>query len=519
MRKIRPLWFPGLLALLLVVLTTLPYLFAFWHTPFGQQFMGFFFLADDSNTYLAKMRQGLAGSWIWENHYTNESAPGSYIFLFWLALGHLTAFTHLSLYAIFQLARIVGVVFLVFAAWLFIRDFLVPQNARVFALLFLVCVPGGGLVLLLLHEPVLFGQITYALDFRLPEWSLFFSSFSLPSFIWAAASIAFGVVLTFAAAERASWRFALLAVLAWSVLASIHPQMLPFFALLFAFALLCRPPSRSGLLLAALIFATQAPYVFYAYWASSSSPEVAHWLSQSPDNVVPSPLSFLVTLWPQLLPGVFGIAIALRRRSRRDLFLLAWLALEIGILYLPSPLILRRRFLDGFYLPIAIFAVEGLFVLLSRLTLRARSLITFSYLSVGSLLPVFMLVAITLYPPQAAFMPTTEYRLFAVLASQPSGLVLSDDRLGLYIPAYTADTVYVGHYAETFDYFTKTAQVCALFRSGDNAALQTFIATHHVRYLVWTPTCSPTFNFDSSLFPASWRLVYAAPGARVYRVF
>jgi hypothetical protein len=179
----------------------------------------------------------------------------------------------------------------------------------------------------------------------------------------------------------------------------------------------------------------------------------------------------------------------------------------------------RRRFLDGFYLPIAIFAVGGLYSLLLHVSTYARRLVLFAYIAIGSLLPLFVISATMIHPPAAAFLSNDEYQIFPILAAQPAGLVLSDSSIGGVIPAYTADSVYVGNYTYTFNYAAKTKDVCSLFRSGDDTALAAFVATQHVRYFVWTAGCSPNFTFDASQFPSSWRLIYAAPGVRVYRVF
>src|SRR5205807_2001424 len=71
-----PLWL--FLGLGLALLTLLPYVFGHLAQPPGRTFMGFFFLGDDANTYLAKMREGLDGAWVWTNKYTTE--PSTPIF-------------------------------------------------------------------------------------------------------------------------------------------------------------------------------------------------------------------------------------------------------------------------------------------------------------------------------------------------------------------------------------------------------------------------------------------------------
>src|SRR5207249_4245457 len=61
------------------MLSLLPYLLAYAWTPAGHHFAGFFFIADDATTYLAKMRQGADGSWLWTDPYTSERHAGVFL--------------------------------------------------------------------------------------------------------------------------------------------------------------------------------------------------------------------------------------------------------------------------------------------------------------------------------------------------------------------------------------------------------------------------------------------------------
>ena len=97
---------PLLTGLAIAVVTTLPYLYGYLAQPHGQVFMGFFYLGDDANTYLAKMRQGWEGAWSWTNRYTTESSPSAYLFMFWIVLGHVAAVTHLPLIAVQEVERL-----------------------------------------------------------------------------------------------------------------------------------------------------------------------------------------------------------------------------------------------------------------------------------------------------------------------------------------------------------------------------------------------------------------------------
>src|SRR5256886_12280046 len=101
-----------------------------------------------------------------------------------------------------------------------------------------------------------------------------------------------------------------------------------------------------------------------------------------------------MALAPQLLLAVAGLPGAFRRRTREDLFLLAWLVLLAAILWLPNPAgDLRRRFFDGIYLPLALLGARGMYeAILPRLrSLPAPRLIPFSYVTVTALGSAFLL--------------------------------------------------------------------------------------------------------------------------------
>src|SRR5258708_35713866 len=80
-----PLWL--LLGLSLAILTLLPYVYGHLAQPPGRTFMGFFFLGDDANTYLAKIREELYGSCVLTNKYTTEQSSPVYFIYFWITIG------------------------------------------------------------------------------------------------------------------------------------------------------------------------------------------------------------------------------------------------------------------------------------------------------------------------------------------------------------------------------------------------------------------------------------------------
>ncbi len=506
---------PLLTGLALAVVTALPYLYAYAVEPSGHVFMGFFYLGDDANTYLAKMRQGWEGSWSWQNRYTTEVSPSAYLFMFWIVLGHVAGLLNLPLIAVFHLARVAAAFALMAAAWLFIRHFVEDRSARRFAFFFCAVGLGMGYVIQALGHPVIFGNVTDTLDWRMPELTAFYSVLALPHFAWSGVFAAVGVALTLTAIQRPSLLLGVLAGLAWLGQASIHPQMPILMGGATALALILRPAAPRGWAAAAVAFAIPAPYILYSYLAFVGNPEVQRWTFHSKNALPPEGFSLFFALAPQLLLALTGLPTALRRRSREDLFIVAWLVLLAAILYLPNPAgDLRRRFLDGIYLPLDVLAAWGMYeTILPRIkSLRARRLLPFTYVSFAAIGSAFLVLAPLAVAAQPQYTVTrAEFDGLGWLGSAPAGRVLAMPGVGLYIPAYSPDTVYVGHYDETFDYAAKTQTALDVLTGKSD--LGQFIQENHIRYVVWTadlPTPPP-----ATLGPPA----YDTPTFKIWRVY
>lgn len=487
-RPARDGWGQALaLGAVLGLVTLVPYLYAWSAAPPGHRFMGFFFLGDDANTYLAKMREGWEGSWRWTNRYSSEGGRGAWFFIFWIFLGHVAAWAHVSLMATFHAARVAGAIALVSAGKLFMDEFVPEARARRWALWFFAIALGCGYVVQALGHPVLFGQETDTLDWRMPELSAFYSILALPHFAWAAALQAAACVFTLRAAERGSLRLGALAGLFWLAESSIHAQMPILLGGAVLVALVARPVSIRGYLAAALAFAIAGPYVAYSYWASSHVPEVLRWSSQWRNNLPPDGFSLAMALLPQLVLAALALPLVLRTRRRADLVLVAWLVLLAAILWLPNPAgNLRRRFFDGLSLPLVALAARGMYeVVLPRLRGRAVRLVPFATVAFASVGSIFLLLGPMLVSTNPQYTLTTdEVGALDWLAAHPAGVALSTGHLGLYIPAYSPDTAYVGQYSETYNIAAKATDAQAVLTGQVDAGR--FSAEHGIRYVVWT---------------------------------
>jgi len=245
----RPRPRPGfalVFAAAVALLSLTPYLLAYLWTPPGHHFAGFFFIADDATTYLAKMRQGAQGSWLWNDPYTSEPHGGVFLFGFYLLFGHLAGLLHLPMIAAYHLAGMSGAFALVLAADRLCRRLLARELQRL-ALVLVILGSGVGVLAQLAGNPTLLGSRLEALDLHLPELSGWYSILAIPHFAWATALIIVALLGLLDISDRPAWRPIAVSSIALVALTAIHPQMIPVLAVVWSAYQVVRhhhPPAR-----------------------------------------------------------------------------------------------------------------------------------------------------------------------------------------------------------------------------------------------------------------------------------
>ena len=525
-RKARP-WprFALAFAAIVAMISLLPYLLAYLWTPPGHHFAGFFFIADDATTYLAKMRQGADGAWLWSDPYTSEPHGGVFLFSFYLLFGHLAALLHLPLIAAYHLARISGAVALVIAVDQLCRR-LLPAELRTLGLVLVILGSGAGFLAQALGNPAILGSRVEALDLHLPEISGWYSILAIPHFAWATALIIVALLGLLRIAEAPAWRPVALASAALIALTAIHPQMIPVLGVIWVAyqGMLvtwgARPTMRSFAAQAVPFLAT-LPLLAYNAWVLFRDPTIAEWAHQW-RHQAPGALSLAVSLGLPLLAAIGGMAVAWRRRDRGLALMFVWPPLVFALLYLPNLANIQRRLLDALYVPVGVLAAVGIRALTSRLR-RARGrriealLITICCLSSVIVLAIALRFASGAFAE--AYIGDDSWRAMQWLSShhQQSDRVLSSPGAGQLLPAWSGVPVYVGHYSETLDYFQKIRNVDAVLRpSAPEATVRAFLHDNGITLLYWGPDEARTgYQPDEQPF---LRLVYQDGTVTVYRV-
>ena len=456
------------------MLSCLPYLIARFAAPEGWHFAGFLANPLDGHTYLAKMRQGAAGAWLFQLTYTPEAHQGAFIFVFYLALGHLARLTGLPLIVMFHLARLVTGLFLLLTAWRFIRR--VSPHPAEQRLAFALLLSASGLGWL----GVMLGA--FPIDLWIPEAFVPYSLYTNPHF---PLSMALMLIIF----EQIVWPRSEQPGLAWRSLLSVGlvglalALVLPFalmtvvvvLALYLAWSYLSQHRLPWSQIRPTLVVALcTGPVLLYDYWVSTSQPIFAGWSAQ---NVTPAPaISDLA--WGYGLVGLLalvGAGLVWRSRNEGERLILLWAVVTLLLVY--APFALQRRFITGSHLPLCLLAAIGLhrWGASQALAPHRRRLLITGLVTLGAIGTLFVWLLPLLSMSQSAGLSETTARLFVRDEektifkwlrenSSANTVVLAGPRLGMFLPGQARVRVYYGHPFETIEAAQKEAAVRAFYR-------------------------------------------------------
>ena len=541
-------------SILIVGLTCLPYLYACLVTPDDMRFTGLLSNPMDGNSYLAKMRQGAQGNWLFHLPYTPEEHDGAFIFTYYLFLGRLSALLGLPLILTYHLARVVNSFILLFVAYSFLSLFSLDGRSRRAA--FLLIGLSSGLGWLAVPFSV------FAPDLWVPEAITFYSIFANPHFPLAMAlmllTFAFVLVpLKFIAPAgpqsggfwRGLWstpskikflwcqvgnecgqpsvgKEAILAGLSSLLLAVVQPFCaVTVYSVLGGYFILRLLKERRlpwpEILRGMVAGVVTAPIVVYDYYVYATNPALRAWSEQ---NITLSPplWKYIIAYGFVLALAVGGAVLAIRRRSKADLLLLAWVIVNGLLLYVPFSL--QRRLVTGLHVSLCVLAAMALSrYILPRFSPARRTLILGALIVLTMPSNLFVLMAsmagaaqqdsrLYLYRDEAEAMTWLEEN------TQPTDIVLASPEMGLFIPAWAGNRVLYGHSFETIEAEKKRALVEAFYQAQTEDSIRRgIIEGHHITYVFYGPRERDLSGGRLETAPLLSE-AYTNPGVTVYQV-
>src|SRR5258706_3061575 len=170
---------------LVLALTSLPYLYAYSTTPIDKQFTGILLDAPDYGQYFSWMRE-LSAAPLASNKLTPEPNRAIFFNLLWWGLGHLSRWTGLGFAAMIQVLRVTAGSLFLISAYQLCGWFMADRRMRRLAFLILTFTSGFGWVLVVLKYLVLRGELPLPLDLYIAEGNTFLDILAYPHFVAAA---------------------------------------------------------------------------------------------------------------------------------------------------------------------------------------------------------------------------------------------------------------------------------------------------------------------------------------------
>lgn len=520
-----------------MIVTSIPYLAGVLQSSPDRVFSGATFAVEDINSYVAKMRQGESGEWLFHIVYTSEPHDGALFFLFHILLGKLAALAGLPLEVMYHIARVLFGALLLIMTYRFIATF--SGSTAIRRIAFLIVVFGGGLgwVLMLTANPNWLGSPP--LDLILPEGFTFLVLYAMPHIALARTLLLAGLMLLWTASDQRSGLTGLKVGCLWSGMALIVPfYVAVVYAIVFGAlaAEVLRSVDWGSVRRAATACAVAAVFPIYSVLVFSTHPVFAAWSRQN-QIVSPHPLHYVMAY------GITGglALISMRwawQRDSRWRYLAGWMLMIPPLLYLPFGL--QRRLIESWQIPLSILAavtlVRGVLPRIRR-SRPVRRLARFPrYTSSGlqrwalsalllGLTPTFGLLLIDQTLRAAArqapmFRDAGEVAALDWLKAQTTyaDVVLAAYPTGNYLPARVSARAFAGHGPETINLAEKLPLVEKFYSATiDDAWREVFLREQSIDWVFLGP-----FEREWGLTQLSdgrlWELVYNAGRYRIYRV-
>lgn len=530
--------------ILILTITTLPYLIAWQNQTATWQFNGFLFGVEDGNSYLGKIRLGVEGDWSFHLFYTphaDTSAP--LLYLPYIIVGQIIrviidendieARFHAMILG-FHFLRLIANTALLVAIYLFIAYFLKSSNARFLSLILATLGGGVGWLLGLLGLDDWLGSLPP--DFYIPEGFSFLILFGLPHIALARAALLFGLWCLLQTLEQpisTAWRWSVLAGLSWLVVGlgvAFYLTIIYCIILAWGAATWLRTKAFPWTLVwrASIAVILTWPLFFYLVALFTFDTTFSSWSAQ---NLLPSPhplhygLAYIF-FWPFAWIG--GWWVWHNRPTPSHLLLLSWVLIVPLLVYLPINV--QRRLAEGVIVPLAVLSVMGFQLTLasiqgnmySRRWKRLRTV----WLLPALLTSVLILIGSTfgvLNPAHPVFRPTAELEAmdWAANNTKENSVIMGVLTTGNVLAARSNVDVYLGHGPETIDSDDKEQLVTDFF-SGRLSDAQYATVLEEIDYVFYGPNERAEASNDSRTAQPEWaknmRLVYSQGDYQIFEV-
>jgi hypothetical protein len=528
----------GIVIVVVLAITSIPFIYAYRFAPDDRQFMGVMVNIPDHFQYFSWLRESQT-NFLVANQLTPEtSTPLLFNFLWW-TLGRVQVVTGLSYDALFQIARLLAGAFVIAATYFFCGIVFTNRAKRWTA--FAVAVLSGGLGWIWVVEKTLsrLPDLRYPFDLYTSEPNTFFNILAFPHFSIAAGLITIVFSFVLLGQRSQSMRYAFYAALTSLLLSVQHSyDMFIIYPVIGLYALFIWIRDRKFPM---YLFKLGLIVVLFSVWPAlqayyiTTADDVWRGVLAQFDNAgawTPNPLHLPILMGISWLLAIWALDIKTPWRDRDDthLFLMAWFLAHFVLIYIP--LNFQIHLLSGWQVVIGVMATIGLYkrvlpwlqkrfanVSRQRLVLAATALLILLVIPANLYLLGWRLIDLR-RAENPYFLRKTEVASLDYIESQVTSedVVMASLNIGQFVPALTGARSFLGHWAQTLDYYGKVAMVAAFYTdSTPDSERQDILREFGVDYVFYGPEEMALGDFDPST--ASYLSeVYENGDTKVYQV-
>lgn len=525
-----------ILATLLV--TSIPYLYAYVSAPPEKQFMGILYGSIDHFQYLSWMREAQTRIMV-PNQMTPEPSQALLFNFLWWTMGRIQAVTGADTALLYQGMRWTAGAFAMMAIWFFCGVVFKTRQQKWTAFLLATFAAGIGVVWVVEKQLSGLADVRFPFDLYTSEPNTFFTILAFPHFAIATGWIAiiFSLVILGQRSQRLS--YAWWAAAASLMLAVQHSyDLFTIYAVLAAYALALLIRERKipwyMVKLGLIVGLISVWPALQAFLITSADPIWKGVLSQF-DNAgawTPQPLNLILLMGAAWVLAFFGLDLKRMWNERDDLqlFLVTWFLAHVVLVYLPVNF--QIHLLTGWQVVGGALATVALHqrvipwlakrfsgVSHGRLTLIATGVLLVLVIPTNLYIYAWRILDVR-RAEKPYYVSTAELNALDYVESQVQSddVVFASEAVGLFVPARTGARSFLSHWAQTLDFYGKRELETTFFNpeTSDEARLD-ILNQFSVDYVVYGPEEAALGAYD----PADAAFLeeeYNQDGVRVYRV-
>jgi hypothetical protein len=467
--KIKEFITVTVVVLIILFVNNLPLLIGYLGQKDDLKFLGRRFVnSQDVYTYVSFIEQAKQGKVLFENLYTTDPQQPALLRPSYFFIGKFAHLTGLSSIAAYHLSRIILTILFILTLYGFLGIFF--KKSRITALIFVLISSGLGFLL--------GGLFKNSIDLWVPEAITFMSLAEAPHFILAQLLM----ILVFWNFLKKRYFFTGLFLF---ILSLEHPfNLFPIFVTFVILLLWERKLSLSMIWM--ILFS--AAGLGYQLFELATNPVLRSWSTQ---NILlsPDPISYFIGFGLLIPLAIIGGESFLNEQNEERRLIIVWFAASFILPFFPVAF--QRRFIEGVHIPLAILAIEGVFLLARKWEKLSKPVFIGLMLLIVSL-SSFSLITQDIKEINKDSSSNYYYHLFPAeisamkwlkTNSKESDGVLSNWFYGNIIPGIAGRRVYLGHKIQTPDFDKRVENINKFIVNKNDQEAARFLEQNRIKYI------------------------------------